>query len=51
MRIRSIDNIFKGSGAYVAAPNNIVGAILVDEAHRLNKKSGLYGQYALIALP
>ncbi len=39
----SIDNMFKGSGSYVDAPNNVVGAILADEAHRLNEKSGLYG--------
>jgi len=39
----SIDNMFKGSGAYVDAPNNAVGVILADEAHRLNEKSGLYG--------
>lgn len=39
----SIDNMFKGSGAYVDAPENAVGAILADEAHRLNEKSGLYG--------
>lgn len=39
----SIDNMFKGSGAYVDAPKNAVGVILADEAHRLNEKSGLYG--------
>lgn len=39
----SIDNMFKGSGAYVDAPENTVGVILADEAHRLNEKSGLYG--------
>lgn len=39
----SIDNMFKGSGSYVDAPENAVGAILADEAHRLNEKSGLYG--------
>ena len=43
----SIDNMFKGSGAYVDAPNNIVGAILADEAHRLNEKSGLYGNQGI----
>lgn len=44
---RIIDNMFKGSGAYVDAPNNIVGAILADEAHRLNEKSGLYGNQGI----
>lgn len=39
----SIDNMFKGSGSYVDAPKDAVGAILADEAHRLNEKSGLYG--------
>ena len=39
----SVDNMFKGSGAYVDAPENAVGVILADEAHRLNEKSGLYG--------
>lgn len=39
----SIDLMFKGSGAYVDAPKNAVGVILADEAHRLNEKSGLYG--------
>ena len=39
----SIDNMFKGSGAYVDAPENAIGVILADEAHRLNEKSGLYG--------
>ena len=39
----SIDNMFKGSGAYVDAPENAVGVVLADEAHRLNEKSGLYG--------
>ena len=38
-----IDNMFKGSGTYVDAPKNAVGVILADEAHRLNEKSGLYG--------
>lgn len=39
----SIDNMFKGSGSYVDAPKDAVGAILADEAHHLNEKSGLYG--------
>lgn len=38
----SIDNIFKGSGAYVDAPEDSVDVVLADEAHRLNEKSGLY---------
>ena len=39
----SIDNMFKGSGAYVDAPKNAVGAVLADESHWLNGKSDLYG--------
>lgn len=39
----SIDIMFKGSGAYIDAPENEVDVILADEAHRLNEKSGLYG--------
>ena len=34
-----IDNMFKGSGSYVNAPENAVGVILADEAHRLIEKS------------
>jgi DUF2075 family protein len=43
----SIDNMFKGSGAYVKAPRNAVGVVLADEAHRLNEKSGLYGNQGI----
>lgn len=39
----NIDNMFKGSGAYVDAPESAIGVVLADEAHRLNEKSGLYG--------
>src|SRR5690606_21165356 len=38
----SIDNLFKGSGIYTDAPVNTVDTILVDEAHRLNEKSGMF---------
>jgi len=37
-----IENMFKGSGIYTEAANGIVDTILVDEAHRLNAKSGMY---------
>ena len=43
----SIDNMFKGSGAYVDAPENAVGVVLADEAHRLNEKSGLYSNLGI----
>lgn len=38
-----IDQMFKGSGAYTEIEANKFGALIVDEAHRLNEKSGLYG--------
>ncbi len=38
----SIDNMFKGSGNYTEAPNNMAGTLIVDEAHRLNAKSGMF---------
>lgn len=34
--------MFKGSGIYIEAGENIVDTILVDEAHRLNEKSGMF---------
>ncbi len=38
-----ISNLFKGSGAYVdTPPQNLMDVLVVDEAHRLNDKSGLY---------
>lgn len=37
-----IGNLFKGSGAYTEAPINGMDVLIVDEAHRLNEKSGLY---------
>lgn len=43
----SIDNMFKGSSSYVDAPESAVGVILADEAHRLNEKSGLYGNQGI----
>ena len=36
------DNMFKGSGAYVSAKANTFDVLLVDEAHRLNDKSGMF---------
>lgn len=38
----SVDNMFKGTGSYIDVPNNAVDTILVDEAHRLNEKSGIF---------
>lgn len=38
-----IDHMFKSSGSFVDAEPNEYAALIVDEAHRLNEKSGLYG--------
>lgn len=37
-----IDNLFKGSGSFTEVGDNEFDALIVDEAHRLNEKSGLY---------
>jgi DUF2075 family protein len=36
-------NLFKGSGAFLNAQPNEFDCLIVDEAHRLNEKSGFYG--------
>jgi DUF2075 family protein len=38
-----VKNLFSGSGAYLNAEVDDWGTLIVDEAHRLNEKSGLYG--------
>ena len=42
-RMSYISNLFKGSGSFVDAKENEFDCILADEAHRLNARSGLYG--------
>lgn len=37
-----IDNLFKGSGSFTDAKKNEFDVLIIDEAHRLNKKSGLF---------
>lgn len=37
-----IDNLFKGSGAFTEALENDFDCLIVDEAHRLNEKSGMF---------
>lgn len=37
-----ISNLFVGSGAFTETPANTFGGLIVDEAHRLNEKSGLF---------
>lgn len=38
-----INNLFSGSGAFVDDVPDTYDALIVDEAHRLNEKGGLYG--------
>ena len=38
-----INNLFVGSGRFIDSQENIFDALIIDEAHRLNMKSGLYG--------
>lgn len=37
-----IDNLFKGSGVYYGAQKNEFDVLIVDEAHRLGEKSGMF---------
>lgn len=37
-----ITNLFKSSGSYTETPPNTIDALIVDEAHRLNEKSGIF---------
>lgn len=37
-----IDNLFKGSGSFTEAALNEFDILIVDEAHRLNEKSGMF---------
>lgn len=37
-----INNLFGGTGSFIDVESNLFDALLVDEAHRLNYKSGLY---------
>ncbi len=43
LRRTAISNLFSGSGAFTNSEEDDFGALVVDEAHRLNEKSGLYG--------
>jgi DUF2075 family protein/phage repressor protein C with HTH and peptisase S24 domain len=43
LRANQIDNFFSGSGVFTEARKNEFDVLIVDEAHRLNEKSGLYG--------
>jgi DUF2075 family protein len=37
-----INNLFRGSGSYTESKENEFDALVVDEAHRLNEKSGMF---------
>lgn len=37
----TVDNMFKGTGSYTKSEDSIIDVLLVDEAHRMNEKSGL----------
>jgi DUF2075 family protein len=41
-KLSFVKNLFKGSGSYVEAKSNQFDCLLVDEAHRLNEKSGMF---------
>lgn len=43
LRQVEISNLFSGSGAFTETEPNVFDALVVDEAHRLNRFSGLYG--------
>lgn len=43
LRKNRIHNLFRGSGAFMDVEARFFDALIVDEAHRLNEKSGLYG--------
>lgn len=45
IRKSSIDNMFRSSGVYTSVPANAIDTLLIDEAHRLNEKSGIFGNY------
>jgi DUF2075 family protein len=42
-RKTEISHLFTGSGGFTETSPDAFGALVVDEAHRLNEKSGLYG--------
>lgn len=45
MSKNSIDNLFKTSGAYTSIDKKIFDCLIVDEAHCLTEKSGLFNNY------
>lgn len=47
MGFSRINALFKGSGSYVDTLENQFDTLIVDEAHRLNEKSGLYANLGI----
>lgn len=45
MKKSSIDNLFKSSGSYTQTEENVFDVLIVDEAHCLTEKSGLFNNY------
>lgn len=43
LRPRKIQSLFVGSGSFINAPKSAFGTLIVDEAHRITEKGGLYG--------
>ena len=46
MNRTAFSNLFTGSGGFIDSSQNSLDFLVVDEAHRLNEKSGLYGNLA-----
>jgi len=42
LRRTHISNLFRSSGAFTETPNGAYNTLIVDEAHRLNDKSGMF---------
>lgn len=42
MRKTEISNLFSGSGSFIDTEKNVFDTLIVDEAHRLNEKSGMF---------
>lgn len=41
-KMSGLNNLFKGSGSFYDCESNSFDVLIIDEAHRLNKKSGLF---------
>lgn len=41
-KLSGMNNLFKGSGSFYESEPNVFDVLIVDEAHRLNKKSGMF---------